>query len=190
MEKPKLLLVLSLCLLVGLAGCVDPTEDNGDDEIEMNGNGAGNGDNGGDGDGDDDEEAEEEGVLGGVDVDVDEMSVECEVDDRVISPEETEDVDNVYSQAGPPFDERQAEDMLHAELNSLRDTHVNETAEQRELLCDPYLREIAQEHSRVMAEIGQLTGEPAEYIENANISANSRVRQRDRPLRRRLRGAK
>lgn len=170
MERAKLLLVLSLCLFVGLAGCVDPMEENDDDEIEANGNGA-NGDNGGD-DGNGDETEEEEGVLGGVDVDVDEMSVECEVDDRVITPEETEDVDDVYSQAGPPFDERQAEDMLHEELNDLREPRVNDTAEQHELLCDPYLREIAQEHSRVLAEIGTLTDEPSEYIENANVSAN------------------
>lgn len=173
MEK-KVLLALCLCLAVGLAGCVDPLEEEEDDDIEMNGNGD-NGDNGDEGD----EEAEEEGVLGEVDVNVDEMTVECEVQDRVVSPEETEDVDRVYSQAGPPFDERKAENMLHEELNGLREPRVNETAEQRELLCDPFLREIAQEHSRVMAEIGALTDSPAEVIEEndeiemeANVSAN------------------
>lgn len=63
-------------------------------------------------------------------------------------------VENVYSDAGPPFDERKAESMLHDAFNELRDAQTGLDTEP--LLCDPGIREVAQEHSAYMAEQGFL----------------------------------
>jgi hypothetical protein len=90
----------------------------------------------------------------------------------VITQEQTQGVDSLYSRIGPPFDARQAEAMLHRELNQLRETHGNDSIEP--LLCDPNLREIAQEHSRVMEKLEFVRSEvPDDKMpEDTNISTN------------------
>jgi hypothetical protein len=149
MDTKKVVLAIALCLvLVGaLSGCVGQTQQNNETNTSgtnTNGGGNGGGDNGGGGNGN-------TGTAQEIDVDTENMTVECGVQEGIIKPEDTQEVDNKYSDAGPAFDPRKAEAMLHRELNELRTTHGNDSIEP--LLCDPNLREIAQEHSRVMEEL-------------------------------------
>ncbi|MFP4188097.1 MAG: hypothetical protein ACLFR5_01645 [Halobacteriales archaeon] len=175
MDKKKLVLVIGLCLVLAgaLSGCVDSTQDNNDTDADGDGTDGGAGTNGGDGGGDNGEDDGDNGTTAEeIDVDTSNMSAECDVQGSTISPEETEDVDSVYSRIGPPFDERQAEAMLHEELNQLRTTHGNDSVEP--LLCDPNLREIAQEHSRVMEELEFIGPEvPDDKMpEDRNVTTN------------------
>jgi len=174
MDKKRVVLVLGLCFVLAgaLSGCVDQTQNASDttDDGAPGANGGG-GDGGGSG-GEDGGDGGGAGEADEIDVDTSNMSVECSVEDDVISPEETEDVPDKYSNAGPAFDGRQAEAMLHGELNELRTTHGNDSVEP--LLCDPNLREIAREHSRVMEEfrfIGSAVPED-EIPEDRNITTN------------------
>jgi hypothetical protein len=173
MKKSKLIVILGLCLLLAgaLSGCINPTQENNntdgpsDNAAGTNGGGGGGGGDGG-GDGGSSGTAEE------LDVDTENMTVECDVQGSVITPEQTDKVDSVYSRIGPPFDPRKAEAMLHRELNELRTTHGNDSVEP--LLCDPNLREIAQEHSRVMERfefLGPAVPE-SEIPEERNITTN------------------
>jgi len=56
------------------------------------------------------------------------------------------EVEEIHSRAGPPFDARKAEAMLHERLNGVRNTSGLEP-----LLCDPGMRSIARNHSELMA---------------------------------------
>jgi len=71
-------------------------------------------------------------------------TVECQTQDGDV------EVENVYSDAGPPLDERKAESMLHDAVNKLRDAQTG--IETEPLLCDPGVREVAQEHATFMAQ--------------------------------------
>ena len=173
MDRKKLLLAVGLCLVLAgaFSGCVDATQDNnGTDNANANG-GGGNGGNGG-GDGGGDSDGGGAGTAEEIDVDVENMSVECDVQEGVVTPEETQDVDDKYSDAGPAFDPRKAEAMLHRELNDLRTTHGNDSIEP--LLCDPNLREIAQRHSRIMEEFNFMGNAVPEdkMPEDRNVTTN------------------
>jgi hypothetical protein len=100
---------------------------------------------------------------------------DCEVRQREVSPIETDELEEVYSQSGPPLDERKAESTLHDTFNDLRTTYGNNT---QPLVCDTKLRDIAQRHSEVMAEFGFLGEEvPDEATpDGVNISANPEYR--------------
>lgn len=150
MDRKKVVLAIGLCLVLAgaLSGCVDQTQEN--NETDTNGANANGGGNGGGGGGNGGDSGGGAGTAEEIDVDVENMTVECDVQESVIEPEDTQEVDDKYSNAGPPFDPLRAEAMLHRELNDLRTTHGNDSVEP--LLCDPNLREIAQEHSRVMEE--------------------------------------
>ena len=151
MDTKKVVLAIALCLVLAgaLSGCVGQTQQNNETNTSganTNGGGNGGGGNGGDSGGNGGTGTAEE-----IDVDVENMTVECGVQESVIEPEDTQGVDDKYSNAGPAFDPRKAEAMLHRELNELRTTHGNDSIEP--LVCDPNLREIAREHSRVMEEL-------------------------------------
>lgn len=86
----------------------------------------------------DTEEVEEEETIP--------VGVECHVQEGDV------EVEKVYSKAGPPFDARKAESMLHDAFNELREAQTPRDTDL--LLCDPDVREIAQNHSEYMAEEG------------------------------------
>jgi len=165
-------LAIALCLVLAgaLSGCVGQTQQNNETNTSgANTNGGGNGGGGNSGDGGGNGET---GTAEEIDVDVENMTVECDVQGSVIKPEDTQGVDYKYSNAGPAFDPRKAEAMLHRELNELRTTHGNDSIEP--LVCAPTLREIAREHSRIMEELKFVGLEvPEDKIpEGRNITTN------------------
>lgn len=172
----KLVIVLGLCLVLGgaLSGCVDATQDqNETDTTNNNGGATTNGGNGGGNSGGGDGNGGGENTGAGSDevvteADVENMTVECEVEEAVVSDGDVDVPEEFNTRAGPEFNVTKAETMLHRELNDLRTTHGNDSV--GPLLCDPYLREIAQEHSRVMAEKGFLGSEVPD--ENVNLTEN------------------
>jgi len=64
------------------------------------------------------------------------------------------EVEEVYSKAGPPFDAKKAESMLHDAFNELREAQTGDDV--GPLLCNPEMREVAQNHSEYMGEKGFL----------------------------------
>ena len=174
MDTKKVVLAIALCLVLAgaLSGCVDQTQQN--NETNTSGANTNSGGNGGGGNGGDSGGNGETGTAEEIDVDVENMTVECGVQESVIEPEDTQGVDDKYSNAGPPLDPRKAEAMLHRELNELRTTHGNDSIEP--LVCDPNLREIAREHSRVMEDLGMEDLRPSvpedKMPEDRNVTTN------------------
>jgi len=91
------------------------------------------------------------------------------------------DSSNVPIRAGPPFNGLLFESMLHEELNKLRTTHSNGEP----LKCDPVLRNIARNHSRLRIEGGKINSTSARYegvCENPRENSGKWLYQRDREI--------